>query len=186
MITGFRVGLGGAQARYGITPDLSIFGKVIGGGLPLAAVGGAAALMDQLAPLGAVYQAGTLSGTRSRPRPGSRCSPSSTTTRTHALERTAERLDDGLRKAFADAGVAAQVTRVFTLVGMFFADAPVHDYEAAQARRPRALRRSSTGCSTAACSSRRAATRRCSRAWRTPTPTSTPRSTPRSRRRRRS
>jgi len=57
-----RVGLGGAQARFGITPDLSIFGKVIGGGLPLAAVGGRADVMDELAPLGPVYQAGTLSG----------------------------------------------------------------------------------------------------------------------------
>ncbi len=62
VITGFRVAAGGAQERLGITPDLSIFGKVIGGGLPLAAVGGTAALMDELAPLGPVYQAGTLSG----------------------------------------------------------------------------------------------------------------------------
>src|SRR4029079_5144227 len=62
VITGFRVGLGGAQDKYGITPDLSIFGKVVGGVLPLAALGGPAALMDELAPLGAVYQAGTLSG----------------------------------------------------------------------------------------------------------------------------
>jgi len=62
VITGFRVGVGGAQQRFGITPDLSIFGKVVGGGLPLAAVGGAASIMDHLAPLGPVYQAGTLSG----------------------------------------------------------------------------------------------------------------------------
>ena len=62
VITGFRVGLGGEQVRQGIAPDLSIFGKVVGGGLPLAAVGGRAAVMDQLAPLGPVYQAGTLSG----------------------------------------------------------------------------------------------------------------------------
>ena len=62
MITGFRLGPAGAQGRYGITPDLSMFGKVAGGGLPLAAVGGTADVMDQLAPLGPVYQAGTLSG----------------------------------------------------------------------------------------------------------------------------
>ncbi|HZP30367.1 MAG TPA: glutamate-1-semialdehyde 2,1-aminomutase, partial [Acidimicrobiia bacterium] len=62
VITGFRLGLAGAQGHFGITPDLSIFGKVVGGGLPLAAVGGPAAVMDELAPLGPVYQAGTLSG----------------------------------------------------------------------------------------------------------------------------
>ncbi len=62
MITGFRLGPAGAQGRYGITPDLSMFGKVVGGGLPLAALGGSADVMDQLAPLGPVYQAGTLSG----------------------------------------------------------------------------------------------------------------------------
>ena len=60
VITGFRLGPAGAQGRYGITPDLSMFGKVVGGGLPLAAVGGRADVMDQLAPLGPVYQAGTL------------------------------------------------------------------------------------------------------------------------------
>ena len=62
VITGFRLGPAGAQGRFGLTPDLSIFGKVIGGGLPLAAVGGRADVMDHLAPLGDVYQAGTLSG----------------------------------------------------------------------------------------------------------------------------
>src|SRR5204863_3203851 len=62
VITGFRLGPGGAQARYGVAPDLSCFGKVIGGGLPLAAFGGRADVMDLLAPEGPVYQAGTLSG----------------------------------------------------------------------------------------------------------------------------
>src|SRR6185436_926588 len=62
VITGFRLGSGGAQARYGVRPDLTTFGKVIGGGLPVAAFGGRADLMGQLAPLGPVYQAGTLSG----------------------------------------------------------------------------------------------------------------------------
>jgi glutamate-1-semialdehyde 2,1-aminomutase len=62
VITGFRVGRGGAQARYGVTPDLTILGKIVGGGLPLAAFGGSAQLMSRLAPAGDVYQAGTLSG----------------------------------------------------------------------------------------------------------------------------
>ncbi len=132
VITGFRVGLGGAQARYGITPDLSIFGKVIGGGLPLAAVGGRAAVMDELAPLGPVYQAGTLSGNPLATAAGLAVLAELDDASYAALERRAERLEDGLRKAFADAGIAAQVTRAFTLLGIFFADSPVADYEAAR------------------------------------------------------
>src|SRR5205807_1837876 len=62
VITGFRVGRGGAQGRFGVTPDLTILGKIVGGGLPLAAFGGRAELMSRLAPAGNVYQAGTLSG----------------------------------------------------------------------------------------------------------------------------
>jgi len=132
VITGFRVGLGGAQARYGVTPDLSIFGKVIGGGLPLAAVGGRAEVMDELAPLGPVYQAGTLSGNPLATAAGLVVLAELDDASYTALERSAERLEDGLRKAFADTGVAAQVTRAFTLLGIFFADAPVTDYEAAR------------------------------------------------------
>ena len=132
VITGFRVGSGGAQARYGITPDLSIFGKVIGGGLPLAAVGGRAAVMDELAPLGPVYQAGTLSGNPLATAAGLAVLAELDDASYAALERGAERLEDGLRKAFADAGIAAQVTRAFTLLGIFFADAPVVDYDAAR------------------------------------------------------
>jgi glutamate-1-semialdehyde 2,1-aminomutase len=133
VITGFRVALGGAQARYGITPDLSIFGKVIGGGLPLAAVGGTSAVMDELAPLGPVYQAGTLSGNPLATAAGLAVLGELDHSKYQRLERTAERLEDGMRKAFADAGVVAQVTRAFTLLGVFFADQPVHDYEQARA-----------------------------------------------------
>jgi glutamate-1-semialdehyde 2,1-aminomutase len=132
VITGFRVGLGGAQARYGVTPDLSIFGKVIGGGLPLAAVGGRAAIMDELAPLGPVYQAGTLSGNPLATAAGLAVLAELDAASYTALERTAVRLEDGLRKAFADAGVAAQVTRAFTLLGIFFADTAVTDYAGAR------------------------------------------------------
>ncbi len=132
VITGFRVGLGGAQARFGITPDLSIFGKVIGGGLPLAAVGGRADVMDELAPLGPVYQAGTLSGNPLATAAGlavlARLDDASYTT----LEHTAERLAAGLRDAFAGAGIAAQVTRAHTLVGFFFTADPVTDYDGAR------------------------------------------------------
>jgi glutamate-1-semialdehyde 2,1-aminomutase len=133
VITGFRVALGGAQARYGITPDLSIFGKVIGGGLPLAAVGGRASVMDELAPLGPVYQAGTLSGNPLATAAGLAVLAELDDNSYDDLARRAQRLEDGLRKAFADAGLAAQVTRAFTLVGIFFADRAVTDYERARA-----------------------------------------------------
>jgi len=132
VITGFRIGLGGAQARFGITPDLSIFGKVIGGGLPLAAVGGRADVMDELAPVGPVYQAGTLSGNPLATAAGLAVLAELDDASYDALERTAARLAEGLRKVFADVGVDAQVTRAFTLVGVFFADETVTDYAAAR------------------------------------------------------
>lgn len=133
VITGFRVGIGGAQHRFGITPDLSIFGKVVGGGLPLAAIGGPAALMDELAPLGPVYQAGTLSGNPLATAAGLAVLAQLDAGRYDALEATAARLADGLSSAFKDAGVAAQVTRAFTLVGVFFSPTPVRNYEQARA-----------------------------------------------------
>jgi glutamate-1-semialdehyde 2,1-aminomutase len=133
VITGFRVGRGGAQARFAITPDLSIFGKVVGGGLPLAAIGGPAALMDQLAPLGPVYQAGTLSGNPLATAAGLAVLAQLDAGAYDALEATAERLAAGLRRAFAEVGIAAQVTRAFTLVGLFFASAPVRNYDDARA-----------------------------------------------------
>jgi glutamate-1-semialdehyde 2,1-aminomutase len=132
VITGFRVGVGGAQSRFGITPDLSIFGKVIGGGLPLAAVGGRADVMDELAPLGPVYQAGTLSGNPLATAAGLAVLAELDDGSYAELERIAARLADGLRAAFVDAGVPVQVTRAFTLVGMFFASEPVTDYESAK------------------------------------------------------
>jgi glutamate-1-semialdehyde 2,1-aminomutase len=133
VITGFRLGLGGAQAHYGVTPDLSLFGKVIGGGLPLAALGGRADVMDRLAPVGPVYQAGTLSGNPLATAAGLAVLSQLDDGSYAALERTAERLADGLRDACASAGVDVQVTRVGTLVGLFFAAQPVTDYEGARA-----------------------------------------------------
>jgi glutamate-1-semialdehyde 2,1-aminomutase len=128
VITGFRVARGGAQARSLVKPDLSIFGKVIGGGLPLAAVGGTAAIMDELAPLGAVYQAGTLSGNPLATAAGLAVLAELDDGAYERLEQTAQRFEDGLRKAFADAGVVAQVTRAYTLLGIFYASEPVRDY----------------------------------------------------------
>ena len=109
VITGFRVGHGGAQGRYGITPDLSIFGKVIGGGLPLAAVGGRAEIMDRLAPLGPVYQAGTLSGNPLATAAGLAVLAQLDWDAYATLEATATTLADGLRRALSGAGLPAQV-----------------------------------------------------------------------------
>ena len=133
VITGFRVGLGGAQGRFGITPDLSIFGKVIGGGLPLAAIGGPARLMDELAPLGPVYQAGTLAGNPLATAAGLAVLAELDDGSYLELERIATRLSDGLAAAAADAGVAAQFPRAFTIDGLFFADHAVRDYDEAKA-----------------------------------------------------
>ena len=133
VITGFRVALGGAQERFSIKPDLSIFGKVVGGGLPLAALGGTASLMDELAPLGPVYQAGTLSGNPLATAAGLAVLGLLDDSTYDELERIAGRLAAGLDDVFTDAGVAAQVTRVFTLVGVFFSGAPVRNYEEARA-----------------------------------------------------
>jgi glutamate-1-semialdehyde 2,1-aminomutase len=133
VITGFRVARGGAQELVGVTPDLSIFGKVVGGGLPLAVVGGRADVMDVLAPVGPVYQAGTLSGNPLATAAGCAVLAHLDHDAYARLARTAARLADGLRDALAVAGIGAQVTRVETLVGLFFADAPVLDYEGARA-----------------------------------------------------
>ena len=132
VITGFRVAVGGAQERFGITPDLSIFGKVVGGGLPLAAIGGSAAVMDHLAPLGPVYQAGTLSGNPLATAAGLAALAQLDAGAYERLDAKAARLVAGLLGAFTDAGVAAQVTQAGTLAGLFFAPEPVTNYAAAQ------------------------------------------------------
>ena len=132
VITGFRVARGGAQALFGITPDVSIFGKVVGGGLPLAAVGGSAAVMDHLAPLGDVYQAGTLSGNPLATAAGLAALGALDDAAYVTLAAKAAALTAGLRVVFAAAEVPAQVTQAATLGGLFFAPAPVTDYAGAQ------------------------------------------------------
>jgi glutamate-1-semialdehyde 2,1-aminomutase len=129
VITGFRVALGGAQARYGITPDLSCFGKIVGGGLPLACYGGRRDLMSQVAPLGPVYQAGTLSGNPLAVAAGlatlevlSRRPPSGQPDAYQQLEKLGARLFDGLNAAAASAGVAARGYRVGSVMSWFFVD----------------------------------------------------------------
>ncbi len=132
VITGFRLGSGGAQARFGVTPDLTCFGKVIGGGLPIGALGGPAELMAHLAPVGPVYQAGTLSG-----------NPLATAAGLAALDRLDDAayadieakvayLADGLAKAFAGAGIAVNVPVVGTLFGLHLSPTPAVDYDTAR------------------------------------------------------
>lgn len=128
VITGFRVGYGGAQTLFGVTPDLTCLGKVIGGGLPIGAYGGRRDLMEQVAPAGPVYQAGTLAGNPvavaaglktleilrdENPYPG--------------LEAMSARLADGLAAAAQEAGLPVRIQRVGSLLGLFFTDGPVRN-----------------------------------------------------------
>jgi glutamate-1-semialdehyde 2,1-aminomutase len=133
VITGFRLGLAGAQGRFGLTPDLSIFGKVIGGGLPLAAVGGRADVMDHLAPVGAVYQAGTLSGNPLATAAGLAALGAMEAASYEDLEDRVTRFRDDLAAALAGAGLTVQVPQSGTLSGLFFSPTPVRDYEDAKA-----------------------------------------------------
>ena len=133
VITGFRVGLGGAQHRYEIRPDLSIFGKVLGGGLPLAAVGGPAAILDELAPLGPVYQAGTLSGNPLATAAGLAVLAELDDDVYVTIEARATALTDGLASVLGDAGLAVRTPRAATLAGLFFAAEPVRNYDDARA-----------------------------------------------------
>ena len=134
VITGFRIARGGAQERYGVTPDLTVLGKVMGGGFPAAAFGGRRDLMEQLAPAGPVYQAGTLSGNpvavgaglaalelldREDPYP--------------ALEATAEDLQAGLVLAFETNGIEATINRAGSLLSVFFSEGPIRSFEDAKA-----------------------------------------------------
>ena len=132
VITGFRVGVGGATERFGVTPDLWCFGKVIGGGLPVGAFAGRRDLMEHLAPLGEVYQAGTLSGNPVATAAGLAVLAELDAGAYEQLEATATALADGLREAITGAGVPVQVPRGGTLVGLHFSDTPVHDYDEAK------------------------------------------------------
>jgi glutamate-1-semialdehyde 2,1-aminomutase len=118
VITGFRLGLGGAQARYGVTPDLTTFGKVIGGGLPIGAVGGGRELMETLTPLGKVFHAGTLAGNPLATAAGLAALDQLTDDSFAQLERSAARLASILASACTEAGFPALFPVVGTLVGM--------------------------------------------------------------------
>ena len=134
VMTGFRVALGGAQARYGITPDLTTFGKIIGGGMPVGAYGGRRELMQQIAPAGPIYQAGTLSGNPVAMAAGLAMLELVQEPGFHdRLEATTNALCDGLEDAARAAGVPLTTTRVGAMFGLFFTDQPVDTYAGATA-----------------------------------------------------
>jgi glutamate-1-semialdehyde 2,1-aminomutase len=128
VMTGFRLAKGGAQERFKITPDLSTFGKVIGGGLPVGAFGGRAEIMDYLAPLGPVYQAGTLSG-----NPLAMAAGIANLEELHAshayekLEALGAQLAAGMRDAAKSAGVPVQFNQCGSMFCGYFTDQPVHN-----------------------------------------------------------
>ena len=135
VITGFRLGLGGAQEHFGVTPDLTTLGKIIGGGLPLAAYGGRADIMDCVAPSGPVYQAGTLSG-----NPLATAAGYAQITRLaqlkgrlyEELERKVTFLAEGVTESAARAGIPIQINRIGSMMTVFFTDTPVVDFATAK------------------------------------------------------
>ncbi|HMJ35637.1 MAG TPA: glutamate-1-semialdehyde 2,1-aminomutase [Baekduia sp.] len=133
VISGFRVAAGGAQEREGVMPDLTVMGKVIGGGLPAAAYGGARSLMERIAPAGDVYQAGTLSGNPLAVAAGLTTLRLLDDAAYRRLSATTEALAGGLRDAGASAGVPVSVTSVPGLLTVFFAETAPRDYATAQA-----------------------------------------------------
>ncbi len=133
VMTGFRVAYGGAQALYGITPDITCLGKIIGGGLPVGAYGASREIMEQVAPQGGIYQAGTLSG-----NPIAMAAGIATLTQLKApgfyktLDRKAERLVSGLNRLIEGASISATAGRVGSMMGLFFTDKPVASFDDAK------------------------------------------------------
>ena len=133
VMTGFRVAYGGAQSLYGIVPDLTCFGKVIGGGLPVGAYGGKKGIMSQIAPQGTVYQAGTLSGNPIAMTAGIATLKQLKKDGVYeSLEERSSRLVAGLASAAQKAGVPAKVEHVGSMLGMFFTDRDVACFDDAK------------------------------------------------------
>ena len=134
VMTGFRVAVGGAQALYGVRPDLTTLGKIIGGGLPVGAVGGSREMMEYLAPTGPVYQAGTLSGNPVAMAAGLTTLRLLTVPGFHArLAAQTAMLCKGLAERAKDAGISMQINQVPAMFGWFFAEQPVRDFDAVMA-----------------------------------------------------
>ena len=133
VITGFRRAYAGAQSVFDVTPDLTVLGKVMGGGFPCAAFGGRRDLMEQLAPVGPVYQAGTLSGNPVAVAAGIAALDLARTTDPYpGLERAADTLVDGLGAAFAATGIPATINRSGSMFSVFFTEEPVTDFVGAR------------------------------------------------------
>jgi glutamate-1-semialdehyde 2,1-aminomutase len=152
VISGFRVAFGGAQERYGVRGDLTCLGKIVGGGLPLAVCGGRARILDLLAPLGHVYQAGTLSGnplataaanaTLEVLAGGDAAEGTNATYGTYAtLEATAADLEAGLARVAAEAGVPITINRVGSILSCFFTAQPVRNFDDVRATNVAAFKR---------------------------------------------
>ncbi|HSC86844.1 MAG TPA: glutamate-1-semialdehyde 2,1-aminomutase [Polyangiaceae bacterium] len=132
VMTGCRLSRSGAQGLYGLTPDLTCLGKIVGGGMPLAAYGGRREIMEKLAPLGPVYQAGTLSG-----NPLAVAAARATIARLdealyQKLELLGARLEAGLNSALAETRIVGTVQRVGSMITLFFREGPVLDWDTAQ------------------------------------------------------
>jgi len=142
VITGFRLAFGGAQELFGLKADLTCLGKIVGGGLPAAAVGGKADIMDMLAPTGPVYQAGTLSG-----NPIATAAANATLEILaqkdcyRKLEYTAAILEEGLHSAAKNAGVGVTINRIGSIMSCFFTERPVRNFADVQATDIRRFKR---------------------------------------------
>lgn len=134
VMTGFRVGPSGAQGLYDVTPDLTTFGKVIGGGFPVGAFGGRGEIMDQMAPAGPVYQAGTLSGNPIAMRAGLTALECLTDTSVYeALESTSNAFADALTSEAKSAGIPIHTSVLGGMFGFYFSESPVDSWEGAEA-----------------------------------------------------
>lgn len=135
VMTGFRLAPGGAQDHYGVTPDLTTLGKIVGGGLPVGVYGGRADIMRSLAPLGPVYQAGTLSGNPLAVAAGLAMLEiiDGDDTFHQRLDKVSEELESGLVKSAYEAGVPITINRVGSMMTVFFNNGPVNDYESSMA-----------------------------------------------------
>ena len=130
VISGLRVSLGGAQKLFGITPDITCMGKIIGGGLPVGAYGASKEVMDHISPVGSIYQAGTLSGNPLAMAAGNVILDLLSEPRVYELlEEKSKKLCDGFQKNTQELGISAQFARVGSMFSMFFTDQPVTNFE---------------------------------------------------------